>query len=178
MWKNEYPFHPGPAAALTANDSPGNRSIAPNEPEFHSRRCQHTPFFSTVGSIPAIRHGESLPRRCERSILIRTVGFWARQSNSHCCIPTCGARLSGNGLGSFTGPPHSVQVSISMSPKAPTFGEDTLQARRLYALRVQVRDARRSTDVGGSWDTLALLPLPRFAGVTNARCLLFGANTP
>jgi hypothetical protein len=23
-----------------------------------------------------------------------------------------------------------------------------------------------------------LLPLPRFAGVTRARCLLFGANTP
>ena len=39
-------------------------------------------------------------------------------------------------------------------------------------------DARRSTDVGGSSDILGLLPLPRFAGVTNARCLLFGANTP
>jgi hypothetical protein len=25
---------------------------------------------------------------------------------------------------------------------------------------------------------LGLLPLPRLAGVTNARCLLFGANTP
>lgn len=29
-----------------------------------------------------------------------------------------------------------------------------------------------------SSDTLALLPLPRFAGITNARYLLLGANTP
>jgi hypothetical protein len=42
----------------------------------------------------------------------------------------------------------------------------------------QAIDARRSADVGGSSTTLALLPLPRFAGVTNARCRLFGANTP
>ena len=28
------------------------------------------PPLSTVGSIPAIRHGESLPRQRERSILV------------------------------------------------------------------------------------------------------------
>ncbi len=66
--KNKHPFHPGPAAAPTANDPPGNRSIAPNGPVFHSRRCKHAHFFSTLGSIPAIRHDESLPRRCERRI--------------------------------------------------------------------------------------------------------------
>jgi hypothetical protein len=41
-------------------------------------------------------------------------------------------------------------------------------------------DARRSAGVC-SWPAsvaLGLLPLPRLAGVTNARCLLFGANTP
>lgn len=35
----------------------------------------------------------------------------------------------------------------------------------------QVMDARRSADVGGSSDPLAWFPLPRFAGVTNARYL-------
>ena len=42
----------------------------------------------------------------------------------------------------------------------------------------QVSDARRSAGDGRSSTTLALWPLPRFAGVTNARCLLLGANTP
>jgi hypothetical protein len=41
----------------------------------------------------------------------------------------------------------------------------------------QVIDARRSVGDGRSSTTLALWPLPRFAGVTNARCLLLGANT-
>lgn len=40
----------------------------------------------------------------------------------------------------------------------------------------QIIDARRSVAVGGSSASMALLPLPRFAGVTNARCRLLGAN--
>ena len=68
--ENKHYLHPGPAAVLTANDSPAHRSMVPNGPELHSRRCKHALFFPTVGSIPAIRHGESLPRRCDRSILI------------------------------------------------------------------------------------------------------------
>ena len=40
--------------------------------------------------------------------------------------------------------------------------------------------ARRSAAVFScpSWEALGLAPLPRFAGVTDARCWLFGANTP
>lgn len=56
------PFRPGTEAALPANDIPGNRSIAPYAAEFHSRRGKHARFFSTAGSIPDIRHDESLPR--------------------------------------------------------------------------------------------------------------------
>jgi len=37
---------------------------------------------------------------------------------------------------------------------------------------------RRSAGVGGSSPTHALHPLPRFGGVTSARCLQFGASTP
>ncbi|MEF5599959.1 hypothetical protein U9Y83_25265, partial [Escherichia coli] len=37
-----------------------------------------------------------------------------------------------------------------------------------------VIDARRCAGVAGSSATLTLLPLPRFAGVTNARCRLLG----
>ncbi len=60
--KNKRPFLSGPEVALTANDSPGNRSIAPNGPEFHSRRCNHAHLSSTVVSIPDFRHGEFLLR--------------------------------------------------------------------------------------------------------------------
>jgi hypothetical protein len=42
----------------------------------------------------------------------------------------------------------------------------------------RVIEARPSVGVGGSSVTLAWLLPPRFAGVTNARCLLLGANTP
>jgi len=49
-----------------------------------------------------------------------------------------------------------------------------------FNLRAQVMDARRSAGVGsgGCCVALAFLPVPRWAGVTNARYLLFGANTP
>jgi hypothetical protein len=39
-------------------------------------------------------------------------------------------------------------------------------------------DARRSARLCGSSNTLALFPLSRLAGVTHARCSLYGANTP
>ena len=44
----------------------------------------------------------------------------------------------------------------------------------------QVIDARRSAGVGSGCCCAAIpfLPLPRWAGVTNARYLLFGANIP
>jgi hypothetical protein len=65
----------------------------------------------------------------------------------------------------FTGPGHSRHVSISM-----------LKTR--LSRCAHVIDARRSVGVGGSSPTHALHLLARFGGVTSARCLLFGANTP
>ena len=49
-----------------------------------------------------------------------------------------------------------------------------------YFWCAQLIDTRRSAGVC-SWPAsvaLGLFPLPRLAGVTAARCLLFGANTP
>jgi hypothetical protein len=51
----------------------------------------------------------------------------------------------------LTAPPHSLHVSMSMSPDAPTFGEHPLQALRLYALWVQVMAARRSAWQARHW---------------------------
>ena len=65
----------------------------------------------------------------------------------------------------FTAPPQALQVAMSI-----------LKTR--LSRCAQVIDARRSAGVGGSSATLAWLPLPRFAGVTNARCRPLGANTP
>ena len=50
----------------------------------------------------------------------------------------------------------------------------------LQALSLRLIAARRSAgDVSSSaYDALALLPLPRLAGVTRARWALLGANTP
>ena len=44
----------------------------------------------------------------------------------------------------------------------------------------QVMEARRSAGVlsSNSFDVVLSLPFPRLPGVTCARCLLFGANTP
>ena len=50
----------------------------------------------------------------------------------------------------------------------------------LQALRLRLMAARRcagASSTPASVDS-GLLALPRFAGVTTARCLLFGANTP
>ena len=67
----------------------------------------------------------------------------------------------------LTGPPQLLQVSMSM-----------LNTR--FRRCVQVIAARRSTSVGPSFASTVrgLLPLPRLAGVTRARCALLEANTP
>lgn len=46
-------------------------------------------------------------------------------------------------------PPHSLQVSMSISPKAPTFGEDALEAslKGAYFWCAQLIEARRSAGV-------------------------------
>ena len=65
----------------------------------------------------------------------------------------------------FTAPPHSLHVSISM-----------LKTR--FSRCAQVMAARRSACVWCCASTRACCHLPRLAGVTRARCLLLGANTP
>ena len=67
----------------------------------------------------------------------------------------------------LTAPLHSLQVSISIW-------------NTRFNLFAQVIDARRSAGVrsGVSSGVWAFLPLPRRAGVTCARYLLLGANTP
>ena len=67
----------------------------------------------------------------------------------------------------LTWPPQVLQVSMSIL---------TTRFRRC----AHVIDARRSAGAGPSVasDVLALLPLPRLAGVTRARCALLGAKTP
>ncbi|WP_432757337.1 hypothetical protein [Escherichia coli] len=57
-----------------------------------------TLLFPTSGSFSDNQHGGSLPRRCERSILIGIVGLQARQSNRPRSSSAGGARLSGNAL--------------------------------------------------------------------------------
>ena len=51
---------------------------------------------------------------------------------------------------------------------------------RIKASFPKVMDTQRPAGVGscGSSGTFGSLPLPRFAGVSFTRCLLFGANTP
>ena len=67
----------------------------------------------------------------------------------------------------LTIPPQASQISMSM-----------LNTR--FKRCAQVMAARRSAGVvsSGTSDAPALLPLPRLAGVTCARCALLGANTP
>ena len=64
----------------------------------------------------------------------------------------------------FMAPPQSLHVSMSI-----------LKTR--LSRCAHVIDARRCAGVAGSSAPLTWLPLPRFAGVTNARYLLLGANT-
>jgi len=66
--------------------------------------------------------------------------------------------------------------SMSLNSMSERRGEDYTRFRRC----AQVIDARRSRGVfsGPSAHALGSLPFPRFAGVTRARCLLLGANTP
>ena len=61
----------------------------------------------------------------------------------------------------FIAPPQALHVSMSI-----------LKTR--LSRCAHVIDARRCAGVAGSSATLTLLPLPRFAGVTNARCRLLG----
>jgi len=81
----------------------------------------------------------------------------------------------------FTAPPHSLQVS--MYPRAPS-----LDAVHQFTLSIlNTRLSRFAHDIAicrcaGNFSEHSssgnFLLFPRFAGVTSARHLLFGANTP
>jgi len=65
--KNKRPFHPD-QQPLTAVESPRNGVMHPNPAGMEPGTLKTRPFLSTTGGISAIRHDESLPLRCERSI--------------------------------------------------------------------------------------------------------------
>src|SRR5690606_36605002 len=70
-----------------------------------------------------------------------------------------------------------MQAMTLMAPPQPLQVSMSILKTRLSRC-AHVIDARRCAGVAGSSATLTLLPLPRFDGVTNARCRLLGANTP
>jgi hypothetical protein len=67
----------------------------------------------------------------------------------------------------LTWPPPLLQISMSMLKTRFRRCAQVMAARRLAGVR--------SSDASA---VLALLPLPRLAGVTRARCALLGAKTP
>lgn len=92
----------------------------------------------------------------------RPAGFGFVLQVIRICLITIGSSMQAM---TFMAPPQPLQVSMSI-----------LKTR--LSRCAHVIDARRCAGVAGSSATLTLLPLPRFAGVTNARCRLLGANTP
>jgi len=80
-------------------------------------------------------------------------------------------------------PDHLGIFDAGDDPDLPTAGRTGLDVdaeHALQALRLRLMAAWRCGGVFSRPSAVdsVLLPLPRFAGVTTARCLLFGANTP
>ena len=146
-------------------------------------------IIDTFQTIPIVRPTDALPLPSASQPLELSGRFPEYQSNK----PACGgARLSGHRMDFFdaafslrwvsiflitrgssmqaitlTLPPHSVQVSISMLK--------TRLRRCAQVMAVRLSAGVRSCGLPNVFDWS---PLPRFAGVTNARCWLLGANTP
>jgi hypothetical protein len=81
----------------------------------------------------------------------------------------------------FMAPPQALQVSMSILKTRLSCCAQVIAMDGMYAGFAGAKTGHRRSrcaGVAGSSATLTLLPLPRFAGVTNARCLLLGANTP
>ncbi len=83
----------------------------------------------------------------------------------------------------LTWPPQLLQVSMSMLKtrfrRCAQVAALAHPCARGISASMHVMAARRSAGVRSSVAAaLALLPLPRLAGVTRARCALLGANTP
>ena len=71
----------------------------------------------------------------------------------------------------------SMQAMTFLGAAAAAAGLDVDIENAYLSRCAHVIDARRCAGVAGSSATLTLLPLPRFAGVTNARCRLL-VRTP
>ncbi len=83
----------------TAVDSSTPLEMQPNPAERGASNAENLPSsFPLAAPFSDNQHGGSLPRRCERSILIGIVGLQARQSNRPRSSSAGGARLSGNAL--------------------------------------------------------------------------------
>ena len=158
--------------------------------------AENRPFFTAARANPTRRHNASLPRLNDRSIVIGIIGSGKQapcQPSWWC--PALGQRTGLVGLGfllqmaEYLLDDHRVFNAGDDLDGATAFNAgldiDVASGRLLLVntrLRrcAQVIAACRSTGVRASASSCArrLLPLPRFAGVTRARCLLFGAKTP
>lgn len=85
---------------------------------------------------------------------------------------------SGRRLPSATAPSVALPPASTQSCRARQVSMSMLNTR--FKRCAQVFDARLFAGVLSrpSSDALGLAPIPNFAGVTRARCLLLGANTP
>jgi hypothetical protein len=86
---------------------------------------------------------------------------------------------AGNDLDGAAAFAASLNVNVAYMDVGQGREQDAEALKTRFRRCAQVIEARRSAGVCScvSSTALALLPLPRFAGVTHARCLLFGANT-
>lgn len=162
----------------------GNRGI---RPEFHSRRPTSEPPLPEIRPRLSVPPNATLPcRQTQHRVSIR--GFRASVEQDG---PPAGWRRPAFGQQrGFAGFVFAIQVIENLSDHHGVLdaGDDLhctaaglagLDAEHPFqSLRLTLIDARRSAGVGGSSDTLVWLALPRFAGVTRARCLLLGAKTP
>ena len=149
--------------------------------------AQNLPVFSPLTS-PTSPSGKPCPRRGDRRGLLSQTVDPGYPSNRL----TGGARLLANRTGSTdrvfsvrwvrifsstTGSTMQAMIRTS-SPQARRVSMSIVKTR--FRRCAQVIEARHSAGVGSSGSSVAARrpPLPRFAGVTRTRCLLFGANTP
>ena len=158
-------------------------------PEFRLGVGRNPAFQRDFQGVPTVGTIATLARRRYRSLAV-----------------ACGvARVSGEQAGLGRRPTRGQRPSGAGSVFATEVGEDLLDHLRVFdagddldaaaasltgldvdveyplqAQRLKLMAARRSAGVvsSGTSDALALLPLPRLAGVTRARCALLGANTP
>ena len=173
----------------TAVDSFDTPAMQPNPADGEPATLKIYPLFPTSGSFSDNQHGGSLPRRCERSILIGIVGLQARQSNRPRSSSAGGARLSvtpgpagfGFVLQVIKDPFDHYRVFNAgddfHGAAAAAAGPMSILKTRLSRC-AHVIDARRCAGVAGSSATLTLLPPALFCRRDQRPVPTVGANTP